>query len=122
MIDQPILRERWAARVGEGTTFNDKPARTAPCPDLSSAVLGTTSPHCFSGDQVDAFMGLAGKVAERKIVYGGDCYSYGLVASGHMDIVCEAGLKLHDFAALIPVVEGAGGTMCDWQGDPLNAD
>lgn len=122
VIDQPILRERWAARVGEGTTFNGKPARTAPCPDLSNAVMGTTSPHCFSGDQVDAFMGLAGKVAERKIVYGGDCYSYGLVASGHMDIVCEAGLKLHDFAALIPVVEGAGGTMCDWQGDPLNAD
>ncbi|AKM08156.1 histidinol-phosphatase [Pelagerythrobacter marensis] len=122
VIDQPILRERWAARVGEGTTFNGKPTRTAPCPDLSNAVLGTTSPHCFSGDQVDAFMGLAGKVAERKIVYGGDCYSYGLVASGHMDIVCEAGLKLHDFAALIPVVEGAGGTMCDWQGDPLNED
>ena len=99
-----------------------EPARTAPCPDLSNAVLGTTSPHCFSGEQVDGFMGLAGKVAERKIVYGGDCYSYGLVASGHMDIVCEAGLKLHDFAALIPVVEGAGGTMCDWQGEPLNAD
>ncbi|MEC9066551.1 histidinol-phosphatase [Pelagerythrobacter marinus] len=122
LIDQPILRERWAALVGAGTTFNGQPARTAPCPDLSNAVLGTTSPHCFSGEQVDGFMGLAGKVAERKIVYGGDCYSYGLVASGHMDIVCEAGLKLHDFAALIPVVEGAGGTMCDWQGEPLNAD
>ncbi len=121
VIDQPVLRERWVGRVGHGTTFNGKPVRSAPCPELSNAVLGTTSPHCFSGEQVDAFMSLAKAVAERKIVYGGDCYSYGLVASGHMDLVCEAGLQLHDFAALVPVVEGAGGTMCDWQGDPLNA-
>ena len=52
-------------------------------------------------------------------LYGGDCYNYGLVASGHIDLVCEEGLKLHDFAALVPVVEGAGGRMCDWNGDPL---
>ena len=67
-------------------------------------------------------MGLAKAVAERKIIYGGDCYNYGLVASGHVDIVCEAGLKLHDFAALAPIVEGAGGLMCDWAGEPLHAD
>ena len=54
-------------------------------------------------------------------VYGGDCYNYGLVASGQLDLVCEAGLQLYDFAALVPVVEGAGGRMCDWQGDPLSA-
>jgi fructose-1,6-bisphosphatase/inositol monophosphatase family enzyme len=107
--------------VGKGTMFNGAPVRTAPCPELAGAVLGTTSPHCFAGEQVDGFMGLAKAVAERKIVYGGDCYNYGLVASGHIDLVCEAGLKLHDFAALVPVVEGAGGTMCDWQGEPLNA-
>ena len=35
--------------------------------------------------------------------------------------MCEAGLQLYDFAALVPVVEGAGGRMCDWQGDPLTA-
>ena len=34
----------------------------------------------------------------------------------------ESGLKLHDFAALVPIVEGAGGTMCDWAGDPLSRD
>ncbi|MEQ1689486.1 MAG: histidinol phosphate phosphatase, partial [Sphingopyxis sp.] len=38
------------------------------------------------------------------------------------DIVCEAGLKLHDFAALVPVVAGAGGMMTDWNGMPLTAD
>lgn len=121
IIDQPILKERWAGRVGEATTFNGQAVRTRPCPDLAEAVLATTSPNAFSNDEADGFMGLARGVAERKIVWGGDCYSYGLLASGHIDVVCEAQLKLHDFAALVPVIEGAGGTMSDWQGHPLDA-
>ena len=56
------------------------------------------------------------------MLFGGDCYNYGLLASGHIDLVVEAGLKLHDFAALVPIVEGAGGTMCDWNGDPLHSE
>ena len=121
VIDQPILKERWVGRIGHETTFNGKPVRCRPCPDLSDAVMGSTSPHMFGEGDADAFMGLAKGVAERKIVWGGDCYSYGLLASGHMDVVCEADLKLYDFAALVPVVEGAGGTMSDWQGNPLDA-
>lgn len=121
VIDQPVAGERWVGTIGGGTTFNGKPARTRACRELADAVLATTSPHLFTGTEVDHFMALATAVAERKIVYGGDCYNYGLVASGHVDLVCEAGLKLHDFAALVPVVEGAGGTMCDWNGEPLHA-
>ena len=121
VIDQPIARERWVGRIGEGTTFNGKPASVRPLKDLSDAVLGTTTPHQFAGEDVDAFMGVAKAVAERKIIYGGDCYNYALVASGHVDLVIEANLKLHDYAALVPVVEGAGGMMSDWQGNPLDA-
>ncbi|WFL78803.1 histidinol-phosphatase [Altererythrobacter arenosus] len=121
VIDQPILKERWVGLIGEGTTFNGQPVRCAPCKDLADAVLGTTTPHQFSGDDVDAFMGVAKSVAERKIIYGGDCYNYALCASGHVDLVVEAGLKLYDYAALVPVVEGAGGIMSDWQGNPLDA-
>ena len=121
VIDQPIAGERWVGRIGEATTLNGKPATARPLRELSDAVLGTTSPHLFSGSDVDAFMGVAKSVAERKIIYGGDCYNYGLVASGHVDLVVEAGLKLHDFAALVPIVEGAGGIMSDWQGNPLDA-
>lgn len=121
VIDQPIVRERWVGRVGEGTTFNGKAISSAACKKLDDAVLATTTPHQFSDHEADHFMGLAKAVAERKICYGGDCYNYGLVASGHVDVVCEAGLKLHDFAALGPVVEGAGGTFCDWAGEPVHA-
>ena len=121
LIDQPILRERWVGAVGQGTTLNGKPVRTRRCTDLQEAILATTSPSCFSAHEGEHFMALAAKTAHRRLIWGGDCYNYALLASGHIDIVVEAGLKLHDFAALIPVVEGAGGMMCDWNGNPLSA-
>lgn len=122
VIDQPVAGERWIGQIGKGTTFNGQPVTARPCRELSDAVLATSSPHYFSQQQADHFMGLAKNVAEGMIIYGGDCYNYGLTASGHIDVVCEAGLKIHDFAALVPVVEGAGGIMCDWNGEPLNAE
>jgi inositol-phosphate phosphatase / L-galactose 1-phosphate phosphatase / histidinol-phosphatase len=122
LIDQPILQERWVGAVGRRTSFNGKPAQTRRCPDLADAILASTSPNCFSPHEGEHFMALAAKTAHRRLIWGGDCYNYALLASGHIDIVVEAGLKLHDFAALIPVVEEAGGLMCDWNGDPLNGD
>jgi histidinol phosphatase-like enzyme (inositol monophosphatase family) len=120
VIDQPILGERWLGSIGRPTTLNGKPAATRACRELKDALLATTSPALFGDDQLHAFEHLDGAV--RSTVLGGDCYNYACVASGWLDIVVEAGLKIHDFAALVPVVEGAGGRMCDWQGDPLTAD
>ncbi len=121
VIDQPVLKERWIGASGTPTTFNGKPVRTRACRALSDAMLATTGPHYFDDHDGGHFMALAARTDHRRMMMGGDCYNYGLVASGHLDIVCEAGLKLHDWAALVPVVEGAGGTMCDWNGDPLHA-
>ena len=50
--------------------------------------------------------------------YGGDCYSYCMLAAGHVDLVIESGLKPFDIVALIPIVEGAGGIITDWTGGP----
>lgn len=126
VIDQPVAGERWIGRIGEGTTLNGLPVRTRPCRELPGASLATSSPHYFSSDQADGYMALAqtvgGNAVQAPIIYGGDCYNYGLLASGHIDLVCEAGLEIHDYAALVPVVEGAGGMMSDWQGNPLDAD
>lgn len=120
VIDQPILKERWLGVMGRPTLFNGRPAQTRRCPDLAKALLATTSPALFDDAQLHAFEHLDGAVLST--VLGGDCYNYACIASGWLDVVVEAGLKLHDFAALVPVVEGAGGRMCDWQGDPLTAD
>jgi inositol-phosphate phosphatase/L-galactose 1-phosphate phosphatase/histidinol-phosphatase len=119
VIDQPVLGERWLGVVGRETMFNGAPATTRRCRDLADALLATTSPALFDDAQLHAFEHL--DAAVQSTVLGGDCYNYACLASGHLDIVVEAGLKLHDFAALVPVVEGAGGRMCDWQGEPLTA-
>jgi histidinol phosphatase-like enzyme (inositol monophosphatase family) len=121
VIDQPILGERWLGVAGRQTTLNGQPAHTRHCRELAHAAIATTGPHYFDDHDGAHFMALAAKTDHKRMVMGGDCYNYAMLASGHLDLVCEAGLKLHDFAALAPVVEGAGGTMCDWNGDPLHA-
>ncbi len=120
IIDQPIIGDRWVGRAGGVTTFRGQPCRTRVCPTLSAAHVGTTGPQHLSPDEWVQFQKLA--AATRDTLYGGDCHNYGLLASGHLDLVVEAGLKLHDYAALVPVVEGAGGRMTDWSGLPLSAD
>lgn len=52
-------------------------------------------------------------------LFGADCYAYGLLAMGCCDIVAEADMKPYDYLALVPIVEGAGGVITDWEGDPL---
>ena len=121
VIDQVILNERWIGATGQPTTLNGKPARTRSCRALADAAIATTGPHYFDDHDGGHFMALAAKTDHKRMVMGGDCYNYAMLASGHLDIVCEANLKLHDYAALVQVVEGAGGTMCDWHGDPLHA-
>jgi inositol-phosphate phosphatase/L-galactose 1-phosphate phosphatase/histidinol-phosphatase len=90
--------------------------KTRECASLAKATLSTTSPYLF-GDAKPAFEALREKV--RYTVFGHDCYAYAKLASGFIDVVVETGLKPHDFCALRPVIENAGGIMTDWQGKPL---
>ena len=119
VIDQPIIGERWLGARGQATTFNGAPARTRSCTAVAQALLGTTSPYLFDDEDRPRFEAVAR--ASANLILGGDCYSYAGLAIGQLDLVIESGLKLYDFAALVPVVEGAGGRMCDWQGAPLDA-
>jgi len=119
LIDQPIARDRWVGAAGHGTTLNNVAAHVRACPALARAHLATTGPNLFAGGKQAAFDRLRDGVGDT--LWGGDCHNYALLASGHLDLVVESGLKLHDFAALAPVVEGAGGRMTDWQGRALTA-
>jgi inositol-phosphate phosphatase / L-galactose 1-phosphate phosphatase / histidinol-phosphatase len=120
VIDQCISGERWIGAAGRETTLNGVSVHTRPCRELSDAVLASTGPQYFDNHSAEHFMALAAKTAHKRMVWGGDCYNYGLLAAGHLDLVVESGLKLHDIAALVPIVEGAGGMMCDWNGEPLH--
>jgi inositol-phosphate phosphatase/L-galactose 1-phosphate phosphatase/histidinol-phosphatase len=118
IIDQCVLGERWVGVVGQPSTFNRDVIRVRPCPDLTHAVLCSTSPDMFKAvDEQAAFARIVQAV--KFPVYGGDCYAYGLLAMGLVDLVVEANLDLHDFAALVPVIEGAGGAITNWIGEPL---
>lgn len=115
VIDQPISRERWVGAEGQAT-FNGKIVKARACGSLKEACVGSTTPAMFAK---------TGPVYERvekatkMIAWGGDCYMYGLLAGGFMDVCVEASLSPYDFCALVPVVEGAGGVMTDWDGKKL---
>ncbi len=117
VIDMPALGERWVGAQGRPTRFGDRPVRTRPCPDLARAWLYATSPQMFRGADAAAFDRL--RPSCRAAVYGADCYAYGLLANGTVDLVCEASTQPYDYCALVPVVTGAGGVISDWNGEPL---
>ncbi|HEX6111311.1 MAG TPA: histidinol-phosphatase [Geminicoccaceae bacterium] len=117
VIDQCILQERWVGVAGERSTWNGEPIGVRACPTLEQAILSLTSPQMFTAAERAALARLESAV--RFPIYGGDCYAYGLLAMGSIDLIVEADLDVHDFMALIPVIEGAGGVVTDWQGAAL---
>ncbi|MGX5777588.1 inositol monophosphatase family protein [Methylorubrum zatmanii] len=118
VIDMPILNERWHGAGGRAW-LDGAPIRTGARP-LSEARLFVNSPDRFRGAEAEAVARLSGEVGLRR--YGGDCYAYALLASGHCDLVLGAGLAVYDVFALMPVIEGAGGLITDWQGRPITPD
>ena len=122
IIDQPISRERWIGAAGRRTIFRGPysgQAGCSPCPTLAGAELSCTSPEML-GPDMPRWQRLAAAVSRN--YWGGDCYAHGLLAIGQIDIVTENTMKLWDWAALVPVVEGAGGKVTDWSGQPLKPD
>jgi myo-inositol-1(or 4)-monophosphatase len=119
VLEVPALGERWVGVEGRGTLFDGKSARTSDCRSLAQATLYTTTAETFEAADRSRFEALAARCALRR--FGGDCYLYGMLASGYCDLVVEAKLKPHDFMAAIPVVTGAGGRISDWRGAPLSA-
>ena len=124
VIDMPQLDERWLGVAGRPTRHSDRrgtrTARTRACADLAAATLYTTSPQMFEGADYAAFERL--RKAVRTPLFGGECYAYGLLASGFNDLVIEADMDPYDYLSHVPVVFGAGGVVTDWQGRPLSLE
>ena len=121
MMDQPYTRERfWAAGHGawfSGSDGRRRRLRTRSVGSLSDAMMTTTHPDLFTpGEESRGFARMKAKV--RACRYGGDCYAYCLLAAGHIDVIVEAGLKSYDVAALVPIIEAAGGVITTWGGAP----
>ena len=117
MMDQPFTGERYFAD-GKVATYRGPGGEAVlavrDCGQLSDAVLFTTSPHIFEGEDLALYRSIEEKV--RLFRYGCDCYAYCLLAGGHIDLVVENNLQPYDVGALIPIIEQAGGIITDWDG------
>jgi histidinol phosphatase-like enzyme (inositol monophosphatase family) len=118
VIAQPYLDEIYlggpsgAIQLCRGQTTG---LRTRACTRLTDAVISTTDPDLFSGAELGAWTQV--RAAARLARLGCDAYAYAMLASGRMDMVIEAGLKPWDWAALVPVIEAAGGEVTNWRGE-----
>ncbi len=124
VMDQPFTRERFMAvpdQSGNLTSHlyrgSEQPVtlKTGNIDSLQDATLMTTSPYLLQNDADRSYFNLEQSVKLSR--YGCDCYAYAMVACGHVDIAVESGLNIYDIAALIPIIEGAGGVVTDWQGN-----
>lgn len=124
LIDQPVTGERWLGVAGRPTIFVSErlpgTIGTRSCPAAAAAELSCTAPEIMTTEYAPRFANL--QKYTRRTSWGGDCYAYGLLALGQIDVIAECTMKPWDWGALVPVVEGAGGRITDWQGNPLTLE
>jgi histidinol phosphatase-like enzyme (inositol monophosphatase family) len=115
---QPYLDETFAAVSGRAWLDHAGSRRnldTRPTTDLADASMYSTHPSMFASPwERAAFEALAARVRLQR--FGGDCYSYCLLALGAIDLVVEANLQPYDIVPLIPIVDAAGGVVSGLQG------
>lgn len=117
VMDQPFTEERyrgWNDGANVTTRAGTRTLKTRSCASLSAATFSTTSPDLFEGVEARAWANI--RHGAKLVRYGYDCYAYCMVAAGHIDAVVESNLKSFDIAALIPIITGAGGGVCAWNG------
>ena len=118
VIDQPILEERFIAAKDFGAWLNGHKIHTSSCDTFAMARLNATTPYMFKTEYEKAVFAAVQKQV-KVTSFGGDSYAYGLLASGHIDVIIEADLKYYDVASIIPIIEESGGVITDWQGKPI---
>ncbi|HEY5106700.1 MAG TPA: histidinol-phosphatase [Caulobacteraceae bacterium] len=120
-IGQPYVGELFIGQASGSRLINrgnTQPLAVRTSVALSNAIIATTDPSAgFRGAERDAWRQL--RLAARLARLGCDAYAYAMVAAGLIDLVVEAGLKAWDIEAAIPVIEGAGGLVTDWRGEPV---
>jgi myo-inositol-1(or 4)-monophosphatase len=122
MMHQPFIGERFSGDSGSAHyqgPSGERRLAVRRCGSLNEATSYTTSPQLMNQADRAAF----GRVEEavRLTRFGGDCYSYCMLAAGHLDLVVETELKPYDIAALIPIITGAGGIVTTWEGKPAQS-
>ena len=118
VIDHLMTNDRWIGALGRPTTRNGAVVHTRQCPSLAQAMLSASNPDFFSAQEQPLFERIRSRTQWR--IYGGSCFSYGLLASGRIDMSIDSSLGIHDFAPYVPILAGAGGIITDWQGKAID--
>ena len=128
IMNQPINNEIWlgvdqSIKIEQcGAWFNNQKIQARNCQDISQAVLCTSSPVFFRGNDAKILKRICKLTKYQRlggVIFGGDCYSYACLASGFVDVIIEPELKIFDYASHIPLLEGSGAVITDWQGNQL---
>jgi len=120
IINCPAHNERWVGIKNQKTKCNGREIQTSKIQEIKDAYLFTSGLY-FQEPQIKKGLELL-KEKSRYYRFGGDCYMYGMLASGLIDIVLEDTLKVHDYMALVNVIEGAGGIITDKFGGDISLD
>jgi myo-inositol-1(or 4)-monophosphatase len=118
ILDQPVLGERFIGVNGHAALHQNGQVtrlKVRECADIGHAILCCTDPSAYFEPQQQAALARV-KAAVRMTRYSGDCYLFAALALGFIDIIIEANFNRWDVAALIPLVEGAGGVISSWDG------
>lgn len=120
LMHQPYIGETFIA--GPSGAFLYHQGQQTVLRSRQNATLGDAILYCTHPKHFETESDLAGfyRVAERSRLhrFGGDCYSYCLLAQGQIDLVIEGGLQPYDIIPLIPLIEAAGGVVTDRNGEP----
>ncbi len=117
IIEMPMTAERWVGCERQPTTRNDNPVRSRACDNLSTALMANSNPDFCRDEDKPALARM--NAATRWCAYGGSCMAYAQIASGRIDVGVEVNYNIHDYLALVPVIQGAGGVITDWNGSDL---
>jgi histidinol-phosphatase len=117
IMDQVISGERWAAANGE-SLLNGQKLQTRSCSSVHAASLFSWGAELFDSERPVQYRNIYDAAKLKR--FGYDSYAYGLLAHGFSDLIVDFDMKPYDYCALVPIVEFAGGTISDWDGQPLS--
>ena len=120
IINCPAHNERWIGIENQITTLNGKKIKTSQKKSIEDCYTITTGLYLEDEIFRNAFENIIKK--SKDYILRGDCYMYGMLSSGLVDIVFEDTLKAHDYMALVPVIQGAGGIISDKFNNPITLD
>ena len=117
-LDFPVIDKIYSAYRGGGARCNGETITVARTGELSSARVASTTPFAFAAEDWPRLVACKEKI--HSWVFGGNAYSYALLACGRLDLVIEADLKPHDYYPLEPLISEAGGVIGGWDGESLH--